>query len=335
MLQDILVLMEVKHSIDLAIVYLTPMFLFSFIFMFSTLFVSTLHAEGNSRVPTAVLILTNIMNLILDPVLIFVLDWGVAGVAYASILSSATAVLIFIYWYLSGRTKVQLNFRYFKFGIIYEIFVVAIPNFLINVVWCFSMMFINRILIEQLGQIGILLYSTSTKIESLIEAPQKSFSKSLLPITGQLFGANDFSRLKEIFRYVIKYSILVAIVLTVIFFFIRDYGFALYSVTGVEESVFYIALAGILIVPAKSVSMVSSKALDGLGKSYHSLTITIGIIVTQVGLISVLASILTSGVCVLVGILVSEVIFAGIYYILVEYLFRLGENDKWHSLSKN
>ena len=139
-----------------------------FVFLFSNLFVSTLHEEGNSRTPTAILIFTNILNLVLDPIFIFVFNWSVAGVSYATILSSLVTTLYLLYWYLSGKTKVVLNFKYFKPGILYQIFLVAIPNFLTDSLWCILGLFFNKVLIQQLGQIGVLLYSTGSRIQSFM-----------------------------------------------------------------------------------------------------------------------------------------------------------------------
>lgn len=187
------------------------------------------------------------------------------------------------------------------------------------------MMFINSILIAQLGHIGVLLYSTASQIQSLISSPQSSFSKSILTICGQLFGAKEIQKLKDIYYYTIKVSLSLSIICTVVFFFIRDYGFALFNVTGVETSVFYIALAGILIVSSENVSKLSVKMLDGLGKSYHSLILTNGMIIFEMILILLLVPVLTSGICVLVGMLLTEVIFAIIYYIVVRSILN-GEN---------
>ncbi len=263
--------------------------------------------------------------MILVPIFIFVLGLGIKGVAYATIISTFVSVITFLYLYLSGKTQVVLNFKYFKPGIVFEIFIVSIPNFIINILWSVYMMFINSILIAQLGHIGVLLYSTASQIQSLISSPQSSFSKSILTICGQLFGAKEIQKLKDIYYYTIKVSLSLSIICTVVFFFIRDYGFALFNVTGVETSVFYIALAGILIVSSENVSKLSVKMLDGLGKSYHSLILTNGMIIFEMILILLLVPVLTSGICVLVGMLLTEVIFAIIYYIVVRSILN-GEN---------
>ena len=324
-LNDILRLMHVTESVDLAIVYITPIFLCSFMLIFSSLFVNTLQAEGNSRIPTCMLIFSNCLNLILDPIFIFVFDWGIIGAAYSTIISSSIAVMFFLYWYLSGKSKVILNFKFFKVGIIYDIFVVAIPNFLMDGLWCVSMMYFNKILIEQLGSLGVLLYTTSLNIESFIVSPQKAFGKAVLTISGHLFGADDFDKLKEIYGYSLKVSISLVFITAISFFIVRDYGFALFSVTGAETSVFYICLFGMFILPSEQVIIMSNKMLDGMGKSYHSLILSNGTILLEIIIITFLAPILTSGVCVLVGIFLSELIFAIVYYVLLRNMLN-GKN---------
>lgn len=321
-LPNILTLIGATSSMDLSMKYLTPIFLCPFVFLFSNLFVSTLQAEGNSRTTTAILIFTNILNLILDPIFIFVLNWGVAGVSFATILSSLVTTLYLLYWYLSGKTKVVLNIKYFKPGILYQIFIVAIPNFLTDSLSCILGLFFNKILILQLGQIGVLLYSTASRIQSLIISPQKAFGRALLTVSGHLYGAKKLDDLKRIYIYVLKISMSIALITTVVFFFIRDYGFALFSVTGAETSVFYIALAAIIIIPVTEISEMSEKVLDGMGKSYYALILTVGVIIYEILLVLLLEPIFTSGVCVLLGILIGEVTLAIVYYALFRHLSK-------------
>ena len=197
--------------------------------------------------------------------------------------------------------------------------------------WCILILFFNKILIEQLGQIGVLLYSSASKIQSVIISHQKAFSRGLVSICGHLFGANKIDELKDLYHYILKISILIAIISTVAFFFIRDYGFALFSVTGVPESVFYIALAGIIIVPFRGITAVTEKMLDGMGKSFYELLLTLGSIIYEISIVYLLAPIFKQGVCVLLGILVGEVTLAILYYIMLKYFLKKSENEIHHA----
>lgn len=333
-LKDILIFTKANSSsLDLSMAYLRPLFIFSFVFLFANLFVSTLQGEGNSKIPTAMLIITNILNLILDPIFIFVLHMGVTGVSIATILSNTVTAIFLLYWYLSGRSEIELNFKYFKPGIVYEIFIVAIPSFLTDSLWCVTSLYFNRILIEQLGQIGVLLYGTSSRIQSLIASPQKAFSRALISVSGHLFGANKTEELIKLYYYVLKISIIIAIITTVIFFFIRDYGFALFSVTGAPESVFYIALAGIIIVPVNEVTVLARKIIDGTGKSYYDLILSICMIFFEIMIATLLSHYFKHGIGVLLAILIAEIVFAIIYFTLIIHIFdkhKKGKIKKFH-----
>ncbi|WP_461462989.1 MATE family efflux transporter [Methanobrevibacter sp.] len=332
-IKDILILTKANSSLELSMAYLRPLFIFSFVFLFANLFVSTLQGEGNSRIPTTMLIITNILNLVLDPIFIFVLHMGVSGVSIATILSNTVTATYLLYWYLSGKSEVELNFKYFKPGIVYEIFIVAIPSFLTDSLWCVTSLYFNRILIEQLGQIGVLLYGTSSRIQSLIASPQKAFSRALISVSGHLFGANKTEELINLYYYVLKISIIIAIITTVIFFFIRDYGFALFSVTGAPESVFYIALAGIIIVPVNEVTVLARKIIDGTGKSYYDLILSICMVIFEIMIATLLSHYFKHGIGVLLAILIAEIVFAIIYFTLIIHLFdkhRKGKIEKFH-----
>lgn len=95
--------------------YLVPIVVFAYVFMFVNLFSETMQAEGNSHTPTVLIIASNILNMILDPIFIFNLNLGIKGAAYATVLSTLIVFIILMFYYLSGRTKVPLSLKYFKF----------------------------------------------------------------------------------------------------------------------------------------------------------------------------------------------------------------------------
>ncbi|WP_292881871.1 hypothetical protein, partial [Methanobrevibacter sp. UBA188] len=79
--------------------------------------------------------------------------------------------------------------------------------------------------------------------------------------------------------------------------------------------------------PFNEVSVMSEKMLDGMGKSYHELFFTIGIIIYEISIVTLLAPIFKHGVCVLLGILIGEVTFAIAYYILLKYLLNKSKKN--------
>ena len=150
---------------------------------------------------------------------------------------------------------------------------------------------------------------------------------------GRLY-AGRIDDLKDLYNHVVKKAIIIALISTIIFFFIRDYGFALFSVTNASTSIFYIALAAIVIIPFNEISVMSGKVLDGMGKSYHTLFLTIGIILYEIIIVTLLSPIFKQGVCVLLGILIGEITFAIIYYILLKYIFKTNGENKIKDIIK-
>ena len=304
--------------------YLIPIIAFAYVFMFVNFFSETLQSEGNSRIPTIFIVSSNILNIILDPIFIFNLNLGVKGASYATVLSSLIPFIVFIYLYLSGRTKIPLSMKYFKFRpyILVEIFKVALPNFLDDGLWAFSASFINGILLGTMGEIGPVLYSASNKLKTLLSSPIKGYGRALMSVVGHLFGAHKFDELNEMYKYALKVSLITTVAVMIGFIILRDYAFSFFSITGMQTEIFWIAILGTVIMLSIPFSIISSKMLDGFGKSMYSLLFTCIKIGLETALIFVLNIMLANANCVLIGITVSEIIFAIVYYVFLRYLFN-------------
>lgn len=322
--QGILYYINQTDSYVLVFDYMIPLLVFAYIFIFVNLFSETLQAEGNSRIPTVIMISCNILNIILDPIFIFNFNLGVRGAAYATVLSSAIGFIAFFYIYLSGKTKVPLSYKYFKFHryIIIEIFKVALPNFLDNGLWAFSASFINAMLITTTGEIGPVLYSIANKIKTLLVSPVRGYGRALMSVTGHLFGAQKFDELNKMYKYVLEVSFITTVVVMIAFIILRDYAFNFFSINGMETEIYWIAILGTIIMLAVPFSMISSKMLDGFGKSMYSLFFTVAKIGLESFLIYVLYITLSNGSCVLIGIAISEIVFSFVYYFFLRYLFK-------------
>jgi len=304
--------------------YLIPIIAFAYVFMFVNFFSETLQSEGNSRIPTIFIVSSNILNIILDPIFIFNLNLGVKGASYATVLSSVIPFIVFVYLYLSGRTKIPLSMKYFKFRpyILVEIFKVALPNFLDDGLWAFSASFINGILLIRMGEIGPVLYSASNKLKTLLSSPIKGYGRALMSVVGHLFGAHKFDELNEMYKYALKVSLITTVAVMIGFIILRDYAFSFFSITGMQTEIFWIAILGTVIMLSIPFSIISSKMLDGFGKSMYSLLFTCIKIGLETALIFVLNIMLANANCVLIGITVSEIIFAIVYYVFLRYLFN-------------
>ena len=313
-----------KDSYILIFDYLAPMVFFAYIFILNNLFSETFQAEGNSHTPTILIVGSSILNIILDPIFIFYFNMGIKGAAYASVLSSLIAFIILLYFYLSGRTKIPLSLKYFKYNsyIIIEIFKVTLPNFIDDAYWSFAMSYVNILLIMTMGEMGPIIYSVSDKIRTLLIAPIRGFSRGLMSISGHLFGAELFDEIEEMFNYALKISICTSLIIMIVFLLIRNQVFALLSITGMEETIFWITIGGIIVITTSAITRISTKMLDGFGKSLYTLLITSCKLVFEAIIIYRLANYIPNDYPILIGIIISDALFSLIYYKFLKYLFN-------------
>ena len=320
----VLFYVDSKNSYILIFDYLVPIIVFAYFFIFNNLFSETLQAEGNSRTPTALMIGSNVLNLILDPIFIFNLNLGIKGAAYATVLSAFVVFIPILCLYWFGKTKVPLSIKYFKFRtyIIIEIFKVALPNFLDNALWLISATFINTLLALDMSSMGPILYSVSNKLKNLLIVPVRAYGRALMSVTGHLFGAQKFNELNDMFKYVLKVSFFTTLVVMIIFFLFRDSIFELFSITGMQTEVFWVAAGGTVIMLSVPISMISSKMLDGFGKSMYSLLFTFLKIFFEIGLVFLLEGLSFGRSSILIAIIFTEILVAIVYYLFLRYLFR-------------
>ena len=312
------------NSFTLIFDYLVPIIVFAYLFIFNNLFSETLQAEGNSKTPTTLIIVSNILNIILGPIFIFYFDWGIKGLAYATVLSAFVVFIPIFYLYLSGRTKVPLSVEYYEFRpyIIIEIFKVAFPNFLDNGLWLLLASYINVSLVMSMGDMGPILYSVAMKLRNLLVVPVRGFGRSLMSVTGHLFGARKFKEIDDMYKYVLKLSLFTTLAVMILFFFFRNYIFDLFGITEMSTEIFWVAAGGIVIMLSVPFSIISSKMLDGFGKSMYSLLFTGVKIVLDICLIYVLNLVFNNASSVLISLVLSEVAMSITYYLFLRYLFR-------------
>ncbi len=323
-MKNLIYLMQIDENVDIILAYVSPQFCCAIVFLLCNVLCETFQSEGNSKTPVKIMIFTNILNLILDPIFIFTFNMGISGAAYATIVSTLISVLFFIYLYLTGKTKIPLSLKYFKpnLHIIFEIFKVSIPNTLEdNLAFILQATIVSTIFLT-VGQVGLVLYAVSIRIREFLRAPIRGMGRGLMSVSGHLFGAKKIEELEKMYIYVLKMSFIVSVILSISIFFLRDLIYASFQIINMETPIFYIVLCGIVLIMIYPIYYISAKILDGMGKSYYSLAYNIVRIVVEAGLILLLKEVFHNGACVLVGIMIGEIVYSSLYIITFKILFK-------------
>ena len=323
-LDNLLILMNFEANAKLVGLYLIPLLIFSFIFVFNEYFPETLQAEGETKKPTAVLIIGNILNLALDPVFALYFGLGIRGLAYATIVSSLFPFGVFIYLYFVKKDFIPIRLSNFKFKtkFVEEILKVTLPNFLDRSTFTILGTYINLVLSFVGGPLAISIYSAANQIKNVMVSPSRGAARSTLSISAHLLGADKTDELKPFYNYSIKIGILLSAISCVILILFNSTIIS--ELTSIESLIniwYLVALAVICLLTP--ISYVSGKVLDGLGLSIYSFIGSILRLVINIILIYYIEKTFNIyGLGVILSIAISEVIISIFYLVLLNVIFK-------------
>jgi len=164
---------------------------------------SIIRAEGSPIFPSVVLIISAVLNIALDPVLIYGLGpvpaMGVAGAATATVIARSFGSLLFIIYFVSGKTAYQFRLGYFlpKLRILFEIYRVGTASIIRMSAASLTMILGNRAAVSfgvaNLAVLGILF-----RISTFAFMPCMGLGQGMLPLVGYNYGAGQKERIGEV-----------------------------------------------------------------------------------------------------------------------------------------
>lgn len=175
-----------------------------------------LRGEGNTFTPMVAMLIGSILNIILDPFLIFGIwifpEMGVAGAAIATVTARIISGSFLIYILLfSKKNELQISLKNFSFDfkIIKDIYVVGFPAMVMQFLASFMLGGMNKIL-AGFSSTAIAAAGIYFRLQSFIFMPVFGLNQGYMPIMGYNYGHNNPERMKKTF----KSALLVAIIFT-------------------------------------------------------------------------------------------------------------------------
>ena len=166
-------------------------------------------SSGRPRLAMMATILAVVLNVILDPIFIFVFKMGIRGAAIATILAQVIA-LVWITKILCDRDNV-LHFSRevfeFDFKIAWRSLSIGMSPFLMNIASCFVVILINNQLKRYGGDLAIGAYGIANRLCFLFFTITMGLTQGMQPIVGYNYGARNWSRVKEVVRLTIFCSV--------------------------------------------------------------------------------------------------------------------------------
>ncbi|MEL7587894.1 MAG: MATE family efflux transporter [Prolixibacteraceae bacterium] len=178
---------------------------------------SILRGLGDSKTPLYFMIISALMNVALDLLFVLFFKWGIAGAAFATVISEA-AVFISAAWYLNKKHPViKLGFRRYVFdrSIFKSCVRIGLPTGFQQSFVAIGMMAIMGA-VNTFGTNAVAAYTAAIRIDSFAKMPAMTFSSALSSFVGQNLGAFREDRAKKGLRITIIFSLIYSFFVSVL-----------------------------------------------------------------------------------------------------------------------
>lgn len=266
--------------LSLAMTYSKWIFGFGGLIFIFISFSNILRGEGDAKTPMKYMILSVLLNLILDPLLIFGIWFfpamGIEGAALATIIARGVACILLLNHIISGKSAMELAFKKFRysFDIIKRIFSVGVPASISIILISIGMICITRI-VASFGSEAIAAYGIGWKIESIVFYSAISISLACLALVGHNFGAGNIERAKRAAWAAAGFAMGLTLVVSVIILLTQKFWLGIFTDNDLvlSHTMNYIKVLA-LFFAFTNVSMVIESAFQGFGRGMPKFLLT-------------------------------------------------------------
>jgi len=212
LLRDTLIALGAAGALKPAMEYGSVVFAGTLFTLFPGAAYGILRSEGDARRPMYAMGLSAVLNMVLDPILIYAAGWGIAGAAWATLISQLLVSVLILFWFLSGRTFTSIGLSHFRAdrGVAWSILSVTIPGSAEFLVMSLVTALLNWILTSVAGTSAVAVYSAGWRIVMLAIVPVISVATALVSVSGVAYGSRNFRNLEVAHGYSIRLGLLIA-----------------------------------------------------------------------------------------------------------------------------
>lgn len=266
-----------ENTIGFARQYLTIIAVGAPTIMFSTAFANILRGEGASRESMIGNLLGTVVNIVLDPVMILGLGWGVSGAALATIIGNIAACLFYISYYVRGKSMLSIHLKDFKIGdgIAAAVASIGIPASLNNILMSFANIILNQALVGY-GDTPVAAMGVALKSNMLVVLLQIGLCVGIQPLIGYNYGSGNKKRLMQVFKFTGVVSVMMGMFLTLFMIIARKTMIQVF-IDDAEVVAYGIRMVVALQLSAPFIGILflCINTIQGMGKALPSLILTV------------------------------------------------------------
>lgn len=232
-----------------------------------------LRYEGLASLAMLGLTLGGILNIILDPILIFSFDLGIAGAGIATAVSQYISMLILLFIFLSGKTQSKISFRYISFQprLTWKIIATGAPSLARQGLNSISTMMLNQ-QASAFGDECIAAMSIAAKCTNFLFSVCVGIGQGFQPVAAFNYGAKKYSRVKSGMNFTWIFGTAVMAVLSAICFAFSPSVISIFrddaEVVEIGSTALRMMCAALLLLPTV---MIANMTFQSIGKSGRAL----------------------------------------------------------------
>ncbi|MBE6023132.1 MAG: MATE family efflux transporter [Cellulosilyticum sp.] len=236
-----------------------------------------LRSIGDSKTPLYFLILSAILNVILDLVFILKFQMGVAGAAYATVISQGISGVLCLFYAIKRYKILHLTAEDFRYqsGSIYKLLRLGFPMALQYSITAIGIMVLQSA-VNSLGSTVVAAYTAASKVEQLALQPFKTLGITMATYTGQNLGAGKMERIKKGVTSGMVICTICCIISGLMIFFLGDALVGLFitpspeAMAVIETSREYLIAVVPFLIPVGAI-FIYRNSLQGLGEGLITL----------------------------------------------------------------
>lgn len=174
----------------------------------------SIRAAGNPKRAASTQLLGAGLNIILDPIFIFVFGWGVKGAAIATVISQIASSLWVLSYFVNKGGSVHIRLKNLKpdLKVILTIFAIGISPFSMQVAGSIVSIVANKTLFSYGGDMAIGAMTVINSVSMLFMMPVFGINQGAQPILGYNYGAKNYKRVRETLKYSVVGGVIIAVI---------------------------------------------------------------------------------------------------------------------------
>ncbi|WP_195990255.1 MATE family efflux transporter [Clostridium sp. D53t1_180928_C8] len=264
-----------ENTMPYALAYIRPLMIGTICNLCAFGLNHSINSDSNPKIAMSTMLIGAIINIILDPIFIFVFGLGIQGAAYATVISQFVAGCWVIYYFTkSSKSTIKLNKKDMMLDgeIIKRILMIGLAPFCMQVAGSIVQVIANNALMTYGGDLAIGAMAVITSVCTIFIMPIFGLNQGAQPIIGYNYGAKKYDRVKKTYLYGLIGCTVVLLLSWIFIIFLPEKAIGMFNndpmltdiaVNGIRVYLFMLPLIG--------VQMTASNYYQAIGKPKKSM----------------------------------------------------------------